>query len=175
MVCLLVAVDNCRFLPVSVPSVSRRAPGISCLPLMRLSQRPSRRLRATRQASRRATLCQGSSPPDCLRKLRQTGFVQRRSLCYRLRGSSGRLASLSPPRPHGAVLFWPTSDFVRDRLRGSSGRLASLSPPRPHGAVLFWPTSDFVRDRCRLPSHVGGRQLTTFQVRLTCHLICRYL
>jgi len=39
------------------------------------SDRPSRRLQATRQAPRRATPCQDSGPPDCLRKLRQTGSV----------------------------------------------------------------------------------------------------
>lgn len=37
--------------------------------------RPSRRLQATRQAPRRATPCQVSGPPDCLRELRQTGSV----------------------------------------------------------------------------------------------------
>ena len=39
------------------------------------SDRPSRRLQATRQAPRRATPCQDLGLPACLRKLRQTGSV----------------------------------------------------------------------------------------------------
>ena len=75
------------------------------------SDRPSRRLQATRQAPRRAEPCQDSEPPDCLRKLRQTGSVA--SFEFRPLRS----------RPHSATApFAPNSGAKGLRLRSGLRR-----------------------------------------------------
>ncbi len=58
----------------------------------------------------------GAGPPDCLRKLRQTGYaasLQRCPLRCRLRGSSGRLSAAQPTAsPHGAIVSRPRVSFA---------------------------------------------------------------
>ena len=120
------------------------------------SDRPSRRLQATRQAPRRATPCQDSGPPDCLRKLRQTGSVapfEFRPLRSRPRSATapfapkqrgpracGAAAGCTVPRfttagcsVNSATSSVPLAGMVtlRYRLRGATGRLGlSPSPQR---------------------------------------------
>ena len=97
------------------------------------SDRPSRRLQATRQAPRRAAPCRVHPPPDCLRKLRQTGSVPLVGLVtlrYRLRGSTAGLSFAQPgASPHGAGLSRP-------QLPGASLRFGAAYPTRVGGRQL---------------------------------------
>ena len=107
----------------SVPSVPARTPPLRPSPPNSGGQGLA--------APQRAAPCLDSPPPDCLRKLRQTGSVPLAglvTLCYRLRGATDRLGYR--PARRAPALRWS----FPPPIAGGSGK-GSVPPTQPGSVV----------------------------------------